>query len=158
ALFDPVLSYDFDGRRDRFTHADVPRRIDYVIITHNHQDHVMIETLLELRHRVGTVIVPRSGGGSLQDPSLKLILENVGFKDVREIGEMESIPFADGTITGLPFFGEHGDLDIRTKMAYRFSVQGRTILMLCDSNNIAPRAYERIRAATGDVDVLFCGM
>ena len=90
-MFNPVVSYDFEGKDDRFCHADVPEVIDYVVITHNHQDHVMFEALLDLRHRIKTVIVPRSGGGSLADPSLKLILQNVGFKDVREIGEMETM-------------------------------------------------------------------
>jgi L-ascorbate metabolism protein UlaG (beta-lactamase superfamily) len=157
-MFDPVVSYDFEGKDDRFSHADVPERIDYVVITHNHQDHVMFEPLLDLRHRVRTVIVPRSGGGSLADPSLKLILENAGFRDVREIGEMESVPVEGGAITGLPFLGEHGDLDIRTKLGYRLSLGGHTLMTVCDSNNVDPKLYENIHAATGDADVLLVGM
>ena len=157
-MFDPVVSYDFDGRLDRFTHADLPETIDTVVITHNHQDHVLVEALLELRHRVKTVVVPRSGGGSLQDPSLKLILEHLGFTDVRELGEMETIALPGGSLTGLPFLGEHGDLDIRTKMVYRLVVQDHALLMVCDSNNIAPRLYEHVRAASGGAEVMFCGM
>jgi L-ascorbate metabolism protein UlaG (beta-lactamase superfamily) len=157
-LFDPVVSYDLDGLPDRFTHADVPETLDYVVITHNHQDHVMLEALLELRHRIRTVVVPRSGGGSLQDPSLKLILENAGFRDVRELGEMETLPLEGGALTGIPFLGEHGDLDIRTKLVYRLTVGGRALLMVCDSNNLDPRLYEHVRAATGPADVMFVGM
>lgn len=157
-MFDPVVSYDFDGKSDRFSHADVPEVIDYVVITHNHQDHVLFEALLDLRHRIKTVIVPRSGGGSLADPSLKLILQNVGFKDVREIGEMEIMPIEGGHIQGIPFLGEHGDLDIRTKMVYRVELRGRSLLMVCDSNNIDPRLYENVRAATADADLIWIGM
>jgi L-ascorbate metabolism protein UlaG (beta-lactamase superfamily) len=157
-MMDPVVSYDFDGKSDRFTHADVPEVIDYVCITHNHQDHVLFEALLDLRHKIKTIIVPRSGGGSLQDPSLKLMLQALGFKDVREIGEMETIDIPGGQIMGVPFLGEHGDLDIRTKMVYRVTVQGHPILMVCDSNNIEPRLYEHVRALTGDAEVMWVGM
>jgi L-ascorbate metabolism protein UlaG (beta-lactamase superfamily) len=157
-MFDPVVSYDFDGKDDRFSHADVPDVIDYVVITHNHQDHVLYEALFDLRHRIKTVIVPRGGGVSLADPSLKLILENVGFRDVREIGEMETIAVGDGTLTALPFLGEHGDLDIRTKAGYSLTVGGRSFMTVCDSNNVDPALYEHIHAVTGGADVLFAGM
>jgi L-ascorbate metabolism protein UlaG (beta-lactamase superfamily) len=157
-MFDPVVSYDFEGKDDRFSHADVPEEIDYVVITHNHQDHVLLEALLDLRHRIKTIIVPRSGGGSLQDPSLKLILQAIGFKNVREIGEMESVEIPGGEILGIPFIGEHGDLDIRTKMIYRLTMQGHRMLMVCDSNNIEPRMYEHVRALTSDVEIMWIGM
>ncbi len=157
-MFDPVVSYDFDGRLDRFTHADLPETIDTVVLTHNHQDHVLFEALLELRHRVKTVLVPRGGGGSLQDPSLRLILQHAGFADVREVAEMETVAIPGGSITGLPFLGEHGDLDIRTKMVYRLVVDDHAILMVCDSNNVDPRLYEHVRAAVGGAEVMFCGM
>ncbi len=60
-LVDRVLSYagypsEFDGR---LTFADLPRRIDYVMIRHNHQDHMPLETLIKIRHRVGTVLLHR---------------------------------------------------------------------------------------------------
>ena len=74
-LSDPVLSYTYESQVSRYTYADLPDKIDYVLITHDHQDHVLFETLLQIRHKVETVIVPR-GGGSLQDPSLKLILKS----------------------------------------------------------------------------------
>jgi hypothetical protein len=35
------------------------REIDYVLITHNHQDHCMFETLLQLRHKIKNVVVPK---------------------------------------------------------------------------------------------------
>ncbi|APR76979.1 polyketide synthase [Minicystis rosea] len=157
-MFDPVVSYDFEGKDDRFSHADLPDVIDYVVITHNHQDHVLLEALLDLRHRVRTVIVPRSGGGALQDPSLKLVLEAIGFRRVREIGEMETLDLEGGALMGIPFLGEHGDLDVRTKMVYRLELGGRSMLMVCDSNNIEPRLYEHVRTVTGDVDILWVGM
>src|SRR5688572_16208998 len=78
-LFDPVLSYTYENRIKRYTYDDLPDQIDYVVITHNHQDHILFETMIQLRHKVKTIIVPRNGGGALQDPSLKLMFHNVGF-------------------------------------------------------------------------------
>jgi hypothetical protein len=34
-----------------------------VLITHNHQDHILFETLLQIRHKVSEIIVPRGGSG-----------------------------------------------------------------------------------------------
>jgi glyoxylase-like metal-dependent hydrolase (beta-lactamase superfamily II) len=60
-LFDPVLSYTYESGISRYTYDDLPEKIDYVVITHNHQDHVLLETLLQIRHKVGCVVVPVQG-------------------------------------------------------------------------------------------------
>jgi len=160
-LCDPIISYQYDTEINRYTYADLPDSIDYILITHNHQDHFMFETLLQLRHKTKNVIVPKNNGGGLADPSLKLVLQNIGFKreKIIEIDEMETIEIAGGMIIGLPFFGEHGDLNIRTKIAYTISLQRKTIFIGADSNNLQPKVYEHIHSFLGnDVDVLFLGM
>jgi L-ascorbate metabolism protein UlaG (beta-lactamase superfamily) len=157
-LFDPMLSYAYDSEISRFTYLDLPDSIDYVALTHNHQDHVLFETLLQIRHKVKNIIVPSSSGGLLQDPSLKLILNNIGFKNVIEMDILENIDLGDGSITALPFLGEHSDLNIRTKTAYCVRIGGRTLLFAADSCNMEPRLYDHIYAETGDVDALFLGM
>ncbi|HEX8148000.1 MAG TPA: MBL fold metallo-hydrolase [Pyrinomonadaceae bacterium] len=157
-LVDPLVSYKYDAPVFRYTYADLPDSIDYVLITHNHQDHCMLETLLQLRHRVGSVLVPKNNGGGLADPSLKLMLQSVGFRQVRELDEMEAAAVADGEIVGLPFLGEHADLNIRSKLAYRVTLRGRTVLCAADSNNLDPRLYDHAREALGDADVIFLGM
>lgn len=157
-LVDPVISYQCDEGVCRYTYDDLPETIDYVIITHNHQDHCIFEVLLQLRHKVKHFIVPKSNGEGLLDPSLKLILKNIGFGSVQEIDELEEIPVAGGSITGLPFLGEHGDLNIRSKGAYVIKLRGRSIMCAADSNNIEPRLYEHIHRCVGDMDVLFLGM
>lgn len=156
-LSDPVLSYDYHADLPRYTYSDLPDRIDYVVITHNHQDHVLLETLIQLRHRIGAVVVPR-GGGSLPDPSLKLVLKRIGFKNVIEIDELETIEIQGGTLTGVPFLGEHSDLDIRTKMTYLVRLGAGSALLAADSCNIEPRIYEHVQRIVGDIDVLFLGM
>jgi L-ascorbate metabolism protein UlaG (beta-lactamase superfamily) len=157
-LFDPVLSYTYESSISRYTYMDLPDQIDYVLITHNHQDHVLFETLLQIRHKIKNIVVPRSGGGQLQDPSLKLVLQNCGFRNVIEISEMEVIEDGATCITGLPFFGEHADLDIKSKMAWLVRIDKHTLLFAADSCNIEPRLYEHLHAHVGDVNVLFLGM
>ncbi len=157
-LTDPVVSYDFPSDFRRYTHADLPDRIDYALITHGHADHLMFETLLQLRQRIGTVVVPAAAGGGLADPSLKLMLQKLGFKNVVALSEMDSLPVPGGSITGLPFIGEHSDLNIQSKLAHLVQLQGKSMLMAADSNAIEPRLYDHVHAMVGDIDVLFLGM
>jgi L-ascorbate metabolism protein UlaG (beta-lactamase superfamily) len=128
------------------------------LITHNHQDHILFETLLQLRHRVGTIIVPRNSGGSLQDPSLRLLLNQIGFKNVIEISEMDEIAFDRGAITAIPFLGEHADLNVVSKAAYLLQVDSYKLLFAADSCNVAPKLYEHVHREVGDVDAIFVGM
>ena len=159
-LCDPVISYPCATGLQRYCLNDLPDHIDYVLITHNHQDHCMFETLLQLRHKIGTIVVPKNngGGGNLADPSLKLVLQTVGFRQVREIDELEAIEVEGGTITGLPFLGEHADLNIRTKIAYAIKIEGNSIVCAADSNNIEPQLYAHLHDVIGEVDVFFVGM
>lgn len=157
-LLDPVLSYTYESDISRYTYKDLPETIDYVLITHNHQDHILFETLLQLRHKIGTVVVPRNSGGALHDPSLRLTLKNCGFRNVIEMSEMDEVQLPSGSITAIPFFGEHGDLNVQTKAAYLVQLNGHSVLFAADSRNIAPETYAHVHEMTGDVEVLFLGM
>src|SRR5262249_18410020 len=112
----------------------------------------------QLRSRIGTIVVPRNAGGSLQDPSMKLLLKAAGFKHVVEMEEMEELQVGPLSITAIPFLGEHGDLDIRTKLAYFTRVNGHALLFAADSCNISHDMYRHVHDQIGDVDVLFLGM
>lgn len=157
-LVDPVVSYGYDAEVSRLTFKDLPDVIDYVVITHNHQDHILIETMLQLRHKVKHIIVPQNNGGTLQDPSLKLMLTHTGFTNIIAIDELDEVAIPNGNIIGLPFYGEHGDLDVKSKLGYFITIHNHRVLCLADSNNIEPKMYEHIQAIYGDVDVLFLGM
>jgi L-ascorbate metabolism protein UlaG (beta-lactamase superfamily) len=157
-LIDPVISYGYDNGIRRFLYNDLPPIIDYILITHNHQDHCVFETLLQLRHKIRNIVVPKNNGGSLSDPSMRMILQNIGFKNVREIDELESIEIDGGFIVGLPFLGEHADLNIRSKTAHLVILNGKSLLCAADSNNIEPVLYEYLSQATGNIDILFLGM
>lgn len=158
-LLDPVLSYTYESDISRYTYADLPGTIDYVFITHNHQDHILMETLLQLRHKIKTIVVPRNSYGMLQDPSLKLLFETIGFDHVMELSECQTLRLShDGEVMGIPFFGEHGDLAIGTKLAYLVHLGGSTLLFAADSCNVEPALYEHLHRMVGDIDVVFLGM
>lgn len=158
-LVDPLVSYGVESDISRFTFANLPEKIDFLLITHNHQDHVLFETLLRIRHKVDKVIIPRGIGGELQDPSLKMVFQRLGFKEIIEITDLETIHFNACSITGIPFMGEHCDLNIRTKMCYLVNYKNSVkLLFAADSCNQEPKLYERIHKIVGDIDVIFLGM
>jgi L-ascorbate metabolism protein UlaG (beta-lactamase superfamily) len=155
-IVDPFIS-SHHAAGDRFTYADLPEHIDYCLITHGHQDHVVLETLLQLRGKVGVVVVPRSGGGQLQDPSIRLALSRLGFT-VTEVDDFDELAFPGGRIVATPFLGEHCDLDIRAKTTYWVSMAGRGVFVGADTSGVQPELYDHIRAAVGPTDVAFIGM
>jgi L-ascorbate metabolism protein UlaG (beta-lactamase superfamily) len=158
-LVDPLISYyGYHSDIEHFSDMDLPDVIDFVLITHNHQDHILFETLLPLRHKIKNIVVPRTSSGKLEDPDLGLMFNNIGFHNVLSIGEMETIRIGEISITGLPFIGEHSDLNILTKSCYLVKVKSFQLLFLADSRILEPKLYENIHNQVGDVDVMFLGM
>lgn len=158
-LVDPLISYyGYHSDVNHFSDADLPDVIDYVLITHNHQDHILFETLLPLRHKIKNLIVPATSSGKLEDPDLKLMFENIGFKNVVSMNEMQTIQFNDATITALPFIGEHSDMNILTKSCFLVKIGDFKLLFLADSRIVERNLYKLIHKHTGDVDVMFIGM
>ncbi|MFJ5309799.1 MBL fold metallo-hydrolase [Streptomyces sp. NPDC088350] len=155
-MTDPWVNADISAS-GRYTYRDLPDHIDVVLITHGHQDHIVLETLLALRGRIGTVVVPRSSRGNLTDPSLGLYLGQLGLPVV-EVDDFSEVEFPGGSVTATPFLGEHADLDIRAKSTYCVKIGGKTIFIGADSSGIDPGLYQYIRAHVGDVDVAFLGM
>jgi hypothetical protein len=74
------------------------------------------------------------------------------------LGVLEELRAREVCITGVPFFGEHADLGINTKMAWHIRMGEHSYLFVADSCNVEPLAYEHIQRVLGDVEVLFLGM
>ncbi|HEY6927896.1 MAG TPA: MBL fold metallo-hydrolase [Steroidobacteraceae bacterium] len=157
-MLDPAISYEFATTLPRYTFADLPDRIDYVLITHSHHDHIILETLLQLRHQVGTLVIGRNADGQPQDPSLQLALRKLGFTDVLEVRDLQAIAIPKGAIIALPFLGEHHDLSIQSKHGYLIRIGRRAVLIIADACNLDICLYERVFALTGPPDTLFLGM
>ena len=158
-LMDALISYyGYHSDVEHFSDCDLPDTIDYVFLTHNHQDHILFETLLPLRHKIKNIIVPRTNSGRLEDPDLKLMFQNIGFKNVIAIDEMETFTFHDAIITGLPFIGEHSDLNIINKLCFLVKIGEFKLLFLADSRIVESQLYRHIHREVGDVDVMFLGM
>ena len=71
---------------------------------------------------------------------------------------MESIKFEDCEITGIPFIGEHCDLNIQAKVCHHVKSGDFSMLFVADSCNIEPMLYRHIQKQIGDVDIIFLGM
>jgi L-ascorbate metabolism protein UlaG (beta-lactamase superfamily) len=157
-LVDPfVPAVPRGGGVPRFSFADLPAQIDYLLVTHNHLDHFCLETLFRLRHRTGCLVLPRNAGALYGDSSLKLMAQQVGFRQVVELDTFESLPLADGEIVAVPFFGEHADM-AHSKTGYVVRAGSRRILFAADSDCLDPEVYKRVRQALGTIDTAFIGM
>jgi L-ascorbate metabolism protein UlaG (beta-lactamase superfamily) len=158
-LLDPMFASESAAADGRLTLADLPEKIDYLVISHGHQDHCAPEMLIQIRHRVGCAIVPSNNGGSLCDPSLSLLLQRLGLKDVRTMDPFSKVGFVGGSITALPFPGEHVDLDIHSKQGIQIEIEGRLLVFLVDSDCWDPILFRRIARRIGrQPDALFLGM
>jgi L-ascorbate metabolism protein UlaG (beta-lactamase superfamily) len=155
-ITDPFISGDSTAT-GRYTYDDLPDHIDLCLITHGHQDHIVLESLLQLRGRIGTVVVPRSSGGNLADPSLALYLSSLGM-NVTEVDIFDEVPFPGGRLVATPFLGEHADLDILAKSTYWLQLAGRSIFVGADSSGVDPALYRHVRSHLGAVDMAFLGM
>ena len=140
----------------RYSFSDLPARIDYVLITHGHDDHYEPSSLLRLRHRVGCLVVPRASG-LLWDYSLKAVAQRIGFKHVVEVDAFDSlVPCPDMEIVSIPFVGEHGDL-FCAKSCWLIRAGTEQILFAADSKAHDPHLYENVRKITGDIQTVFIG-
>ncbi|MBJ44609.1 MAG: polyketide synthase [Planctomycetaceae bacterium] len=157
-ICDPLVSNPNPQGIARYSYVDLPDTIDFAMMTHNHQDHVMFETLFQLRHKIKNFVIPTGQKGSLIDPNLRMTLEKIGFRRVIGIEELESIPIPGGEIISLPVYGEHGDLNIATKNAYWVKVLGRSVICAADSNNVDNSLYQHLLHLLGKPDILFLGM
>jgi L-ascorbate metabolism protein UlaG (beta-lactamase superfamily) len=155
-LTDPFISTD-NRHGDRYTLADLPDRIDLAVITHGGRDHVVLETLLQLRSRIGAVVVPRPARGNLCDPSIGRYLRALAFP-VIEVDDFDEVPFPGGKVVATPFLSDHADLAVSAKSTYFIRLSGATFLIGANSSGVDPARYRYLRSHLGDVDLAFLGL
>lgn len=157
-LLDPLTAWERDPSVQNLTFNDLPDRIDYAVLSHCHMDHCCPEMIVQLRRKVSHWVVPRSIGGELADPSMKLLLKRLGCASVIVCDPMDRLPLADGELVSLPFPGEHCGLDIASKQSVAVSVGGRRFLFLVDSDAVDPALYRRLARIIPKADAVFIGM
>ncbi|MGW2051070.1 MBL fold metallo-hydrolase [Streptomyces sp. NPDC001858] len=154
---DPFIGAD-SGGWDRYTLDDLPDFIDLVLVTRGHQDPIVLETLLQLRGRIGTIVAPRSPWGSgSQGPSTGLYLSRLGFPVV-EAEDYGEFAFPGGRVVATPFLDECGAPDVRGESTYWMELAGRSVFIGTDSSGIDPAHYRRIRRQLGTARYAFLGM
>lgn len=157
-LIDPVLAWERDEAEARLTFHDLPDYIDYVFLTHTHQDHFCPEVLLQLRNRIGRILVPANNSYNYADPAMKLILKRLGFNNVDVLNPLDEIKIPGGVLTAIPSYGEHADLSIASKHGTHLRLKGHTFLLLADADCLDRVLYKRLAARLGCVDYLYIGM
>jgi L-ascorbate metabolism protein UlaG (beta-lactamase superfamily) len=157
-LIDPLTSWERDDAYATLTFYDLPDFIDFVVITHSHQDHCVSEFLIQLRRRIGQVLVPNNDVGNLADPSLRLVLRALGIDTVLTTTQFQRVAVPDGEIICLPFLGEHAGLNINSKQCVAIKLKGRSFVLLADSDVTGPHYYKRLAAQIGSIDTMFVGM
>lgn len=154
-LVDPVVGVrPSKGGMSRLSYPDLPRHIDFALVTHNHADHFLFETLLRLRHRLGCLVVPRAHGLLIGDASPRIMARELGFKSVVEVDNYDSLPLPDGEIVATPFLGEHGDL-AHCKSSYVIRCGQEKILFAADSACLDADVYRNIRQVLGEISTVF---
>jgi L-ascorbate metabolism protein UlaG (beta-lactamase superfamily) len=155
-IVDPFVEvHPASGGAPRLSFGDLPRHIDYALVTHAHADHLACETLVRLRPRIGTLVVPRSHGLASGDPSLKRLGWELGFDRVVELDTLERLPLgADGEVIGVPFHGEHGDL-AHGKLTYIVRFGDHRMLFAADSTCLDLDVHRRLKRALGPIQTVF---
>jgi L-ascorbate metabolism protein UlaG (beta-lactamase superfamily) len=153
---DPFISADHRAG-DRYTFDDLPDHLDLVLLTQGRPDHVVLETMLPLRRRIGAVVVPRASRGNLFDPSIGLCLKALGFT-VLEVDDFDEVPIPGGSVVATPFLGGHSGLDVRAKSTYFVRIADAGIYVGADSSGVDPVVYRHIRGRVGRVDMAFLGL
>ncbi|MGV9316437.1 MBL fold metallo-hydrolase [Streptomyces sp. NPDC003691] len=153
---DPFISADGDGS-NRWTHADLPDFIDLVLVTHGHHHRIVLETLLRLRGRIGTVVVPRSSRGDPGGPGTGPFLGRLGFPVV-EAGDHGEFRFPGGRVVTVPVPDPSGEPAAGGRSAYWVEFAGRSVFIGTDARGTDPEPYRRVRRRLGPVDYAFLAM
>lgn len=124
------------------------QEVDFVYISHGHEDHLHVPTLRSIR-REAVLIIPR-----LRDTGMRDFLRSLGFRRVLELGHGERRCLAPGLHATLYLNREDSILALEG--------DGRTLLDANEALHASPRHVidhlcEQIRSRHSRIDALFAG-
>ncbi|QLQ36507.1 MBL fold metallo-hydrolase [Micromonospora robiginosa] len=149
-----VLTDPFVDTRGRYVIGDLPDHVDLILLTNGWQEPAAFATLVQLRGRIGGVVVPRSSKGNIADPSLVLFLRHTGFPVV-EVDDFEEVAFPGGSVVATPYQDDGAGPDVRAKSTYVVKAAGATVFVGSGSGSAEPLLYRGIRDVAGPIDMAF---
>jgi L-ascorbate metabolism protein UlaG (beta-lactamase superfamily) len=167
-LIDPFLLPREDGFPTGYqplTHGDFAP--DAILITHSHQDHFHIDSLLRLGKDT-PVLVPEVPRESALSVDMVYRLQELGFSHVRTLRWYDEAKIGDFRVIALPLYGEQPTTEavLRPEIrnlgnTYLIEGEGRRYALIADAGrdqlgdirSLATTAFERY----GPLDVLFGG-
>jgi L-ascorbate metabolism protein UlaG (beta-lactamase superfamily) len=150
---DPFISSG-DNAPGQYTLDDLPDYIDLAIITGGRPNRTVLETLLQLRGRIGRVVVPRAQHAGECEPSLALYLSQVGMSVV-EVDDFDEVRFPGGKVVATSFVDSHADGPRQVRSTYCVRLADATVFLGCDSLTPDPSIYRDMREQIGRIDMAF---
>ena len=141
------------------TSSETARGLDdvrIVAVTHCHPDHLSTEALLPLLPQQPTVLVP-VGGATPLDPDPAPALRALGFRNVIGVRVDEDLSLCGVRLRTLPFTGEHGALQVSSKISYLVEIRDRRFLFAADSTGHDPDSFN-LPDPLAHSDPLFIGL
>jgi len=154
-MTDPVVGCDGDGFDPHYSIADLPETIDVVVLGRSQSDPFSLETLLQLRRRIGVIVVGRASGHGLTEVSMRNMLEHNGFTGVVELADLQTIEIGPARITAVPVLGKDGGVDTGTMMVPLVRLGGRVFMFATDAAPLTKEADDFVSADIDQVDVMF---
>jgi L-ascorbate metabolism protein UlaG (beta-lactamase superfamily) len=129
-------------------------RVDIILLSHNHYDHLDIATLTQLRQSFDPTVLAAAGDARLVGP--------LGFKDMRELDWWDEIEFNETfKVTFVPaqHFSARGLLDRQRSLwgGYMIESRGRRIYFGGDSGYSTHFSDIRTRLGSPDIAILGIG-
>ena len=131
---------------------DIPR-VDVILLSHNHYDHLDVATLRRLRQSFAPTVLAAAGDARVLGP--------LGFKSMRELDWWDEIQFNALKITFVPaqHFSARGLFDQRKSLwgGYMIENRGRRLYFAGDTGYSTHFSDIRIRLGTPDIALLGIG-
>lgn len=155
-LVDPVAH--IRSTPTRFTERPFDLRqlghVDAVLITHGDHDHLHPPMLTRLP-RSTPIVLPSNPTPEPFQVDLRRLVELLGFENIIEVEEWQTLRFGEVEVVATPFRGEDWGLTLPCR-TFLVRSPDLTVFLNADSTS-TPEAYERI-ARDYDVDLAFVGV